>query len=55
MKGGFSAMTEALAALDFSALTATIEAIVPVVLPVIVSVLGIRKGISFLIGCIQGA
>lgn len=48
-------MVEALQAVDFSALTATIEAIVPVVLPVVVSVLGIRKGFSFLIGCIHGA
>ena len=44
-------MAEALTKVDFSALTATIEAIVPVV----VSVLGIRKGISFMMGVIQGA
>lgn len=48
-------MAQALANVDFSALTATIEAIVPVVLPVVVSVLGIRKGISFMMGVIQGA
>lgn len=48
-------MTAAIQSVDFSALTATIEAIVPVVLPVVVSVLGIRKGISFMMGVIQGA
>lgn len=48
-------MTEALTSVDFSALTSTIEAIVPIVLPVVVSVLGIRKGISFMMGVIQGA
>lgn len=48
-------MLEALKAVDFSSLTATIEGIVPLVLPVVVTVLGIRKGISFMLGCIKGA
>lgn len=48
-------MSDALKAIDFSGLTATIEAMLPIVLPVVVSVLGIRKGISFMMGCIQGA
>ena len=43
-----------LTGVDFSALTTSITSIVPAVLPVIVSVLGIRKGISFLMSSIRG-
>ena len=48
-------MVEALKAVDFSALTATIEACVPIALPVVIGIVGIRKGISFLIGMVAGA
>lgn len=39
---------------DFSGLTAAITGIVPTVLPVVVSVLGVRKAISFMMSCIRG-
>ena len=39
---------------DFSDLTDTVAAIVPAIIPVVVSMAGIRKAISFLGGCIRG-
>ncbi len=44
-----------LSGVDFAPLTAAITQVVPQVLPVVVTVLGIRKAISFMIGCIRGA
>ena len=41
-------------AIDTGDITDTIAAIVPKVIPVIISVTGIRKGISFLVGSIRG-
>lgn len=43
-----------LSSVDFTPLTATILSVVPSVLPVIVAVTGIRKGISFMMGAIRG-
>ena len=40
---------------DFSSMLSEIVALLPVVLPVIVSFLAIRKGISFLIGSLRRA
>ena len=40
---------------DFSAMLSEIIALLPVVLPIIVSFLAIRKGISFLIGSLRRA
>lgn len=50
---GGNALVTAMQGVDFSAIGDTISAVVPVALPVIVGVLAIRKGISFLIGCIH--
>lgn len=41
-------------AVDFSGLTASITSMVPQVLPVAVTVLGIRKAISFMMSTIRG-
>lgn len=43
-----------LSGVDFTPLTQAITGIVPEVLPVVVTVLGIRKAISFMMGCIRG-
>lgn len=48
-------MSEILTSVDFSGLVDVIEASVPVALPVVVTCLGIRKGISFLLGLVRGA
>lgn len=42
-----------LSSVDFSGLTATITSVVPIALPIVVTLLGIRKGISFLIGMVK--
>ena len=44
-----------LSSVDFSGLTNTITAIVPIALPIVITLLGIRKGISFLLGMVRGA
>ena len=54
-EAGNNAFVTALQSVDFSAIGDTISAAVPVALPIIVGVLAIRKGISFLIGCIHSA
>ena len=43
-----------LSSVDFTPLTNAITQVVPQVLPVVVTVLGIRKAISFMMGCIRG-
>ena len=43
-----------LSGVDFTPLTNAITQVVPQVLPVVVTVLGIRKAISFMMGCIRG-
>lgn len=43
-----------LSGVDFSGLTSSITSLIPSLMPVIVSVLGIRKAISFLMGAIRG-
>lgn len=43
-----------LTGVDFSGLTAAITGMVPAIMPVVVSVLGIRKAISFMMSCIRG-
>lgn len=43
-----------LSSVDFSGLTASITSMVPQVLPVAVTVLGIRKAISFMMSTIRG-
>lgn len=55
MEGATSAMATALNNVDMSGITDEIKAVVPVVLPVLVSVLALRKGISFLIGVLRSA
>lgn len=50
-----NALVTALQSVDFSAIGDTISAVVPVALPVVVGVLAIRKGFSFLIGMIHSA
>lgn len=49
-----SAPTVDLSGVDFSGLTASITSMVPQVLPVAVTVLGIRKAISFMMSTIRG-
>lgn len=51
---GTAASLISLSGVDFTPLVASITAIVPEVLPVVVTVLGIRKAISFMMGCIRG-
>jgi hypothetical protein len=41
--------------IDFSSITQTIASGVPVVLPTVVGLIGMRKGISFVLGLIRGA
>ena len=53
-EGGASAPTVDLSSVDFSGLTASITSMVPQVLPVAVTVLGIRKAISFMMSTIRG-
>ena len=43
-----------LSSVDFTPLTNAITQVVPQVLPVVVTVLGTRKAISFMMGCIRG-
>lgn len=40
---------------DFSGITAEIVGVLPIVLPVAITVLALRKGISFLLGTLRGA
>lgn len=49
-----STPTVDLSGVDFSGLTAAITSMVPQVLPVAVTVLGIRKAISFMMSTIRG-
>ena len=51
---GASAPVVDLSSVDFSGLTASITSMVPQVLPVAVTVLGIRKAISFMMSTIRG-
>lgn len=44
-----------LSSIDFSPLTKAISDAVPVALPVVVGVVGIRKAISFVMGLVRGA
>lgn len=53
-EGTASAPTVDLSGVDFSGLTASITSMVPQVLPVAVTVLGIRKAISFMMSTIRG-
>lgn len=46
--------TISLTGVDFSPLVNAITSIVPEVMPVVVTVLGVRKAISFMMGCIRG-
>lgn len=48
-------MATALDNVDLSGITTEIKAVIPLVLPVLVSVLALRKGISFLIGTLRSA
>ena len=52
--GGSSIGTIDWSAVDFSAITTNITAAIPTILPVVVAVLGLRKGISFVMGSIRG-
>lgn len=52
--GTVSTPTVDLSGVDFSGLTASITSMVPQVLPVAVTVLGIRKAISFMMSTIRG-
>lgn len=51
---GVSTPVVDLSSVDFSGLTASITSMVPQVLPVAVTVLGIRKAISFMMSTIRG-
>ncbi len=44
-----------LAALDLSGITEGIYAVIPVALPISVTILGVKKGIYFLFGMLAGA
>ena len=50
-----TSLPEAIKSVDFSSLTQTIEAVIPIALPISVGLVGIRKGISFLLSMIRGA
>ena len=52
--GTVTTPTVDLSGVDFSGLTASITSMVPQVLPVAVTVLGIRKAISFMMSTIRG-
>jgi hypothetical protein len=41
--------------IDLSAVTMTIAAGVPVVMPTVVGLIGMRKGLNFVLGMIKGA
>lgn len=47
-----STLPEVIKSVDLTALTNTIEGVIPVVLPISVGVAAIRKGISFFLGMI---
>ena len=51
---GATAPTVDLSGVDFSGLTSSITSMLPQVLPVAVTVLGIRKAISFMMSTIRG-
>lgn len=51
---GAATPTVDLSGVDFSGLTSSITSMVPQVLPVAVTVLGIRKAISFMMSTIRG-
>lgn len=53
-EGTVATPTVDLSGVDFSGLTASITSMVPQVLPVAVTVLGIRKAISFMMSTIRG-
>ena len=53
-EGTASAPVVDLSGVDFSGLTSSITSMVPQVLPVAVTVLGIRKAISFMMSTIRG-
>ena len=53
-EGTASAPVVDLSGVDFSGLTTSITSMVPQVLPVAVTVLGIRKAISFMMSTIRG-
>lgn len=53
-ESGASAPTIDLTGVDFSGLTTAITSMVPQVLPVAVTICGIRKAISFLMSTIRG-
>ncbi len=44
-----------LSAVDLSGITQTVKEVVPLVLPTVVTFLGIRKGISFFTGLLRSA
>lgn len=50
-----TAPTLDLSGVDFSGLTTTIMSVIPAVLPVVVTIVGIRKAISFMMGMVRGA
>lgn len=50
-----SGATAAIASVDVSPIVEQITAMLPVAIPAMVSVLAIRKGVSFLIGLIRAA
>lgn len=50
-----TAPTLDLSGVDFSGLTTTIMSVIPAVLPVVVTIAGIRKAISFMMGMVRGA
>ena len=47
-------LATALADVTLSGITAEIVGVIPVVLPVAITVLALRKGISFLMGTLRG-
>lgn len=53
-EGAAAAPTIDLSNVDFTGLTSAITGMVPAIMPVVVSVLGIRKAISFMMSCIRG-
>lgn len=48
-------LATALAEVTLTGITAEIVGVLPIVVPVAVSVLALRKGISFLMGTLRGA
>ena len=49
-----SALATAVKGVSFTGITAELTGVLPVVLPVLVTVLALRKGISFLLGTLRG-